>query len=100
MLQFLLEQTTARDDKDTMDSVAHAAGEGGHIHILEWIYETFNDIDIECAAFGACISGNIQVLNWVKEKTGLESIDSRLDCFSFAACHKQLEALQWLYANG
>lgn len=90
--------------KEYTDLVAYSATEGGHLDVLDWIYEHRpNEIDWEYVIYGAIRFFRMNVLTWVEERNPAffwEKRDYGGWCVQNAIEQGNLEMLQWLVAHG
>jgi len=113
------------EKEDVFKGLGLSAAYGGKLNVLEWLKTHQLDIDKEMCANAAVHTGQIQILQWLREEAGLE-LDERLYIwatydggqlnvmkwlreqevdwheftFHFAAKEGNLEVLQWLHEEG
>jgi hypothetical protein len=94
-------------DDVSWQEVADGAARGGHADIVQWVYEKSSEILPENDAVeDACKMGDFSVLTKVYEIDSTrvvpvykhDKIDA-LKCFSYAAMHKNSEAMGWILNN-
>jgi hypothetical protein len=77
------------------DNIGHAAGYGGHLHIVEW-YSTFCGIETFYAICnGAIQGGKTNILDYLK-KNRYNFDNHTYNCAAFGA----IEAVKWFLSNG
>jgi len=69
---------------------------GGHVEVVEWLWQVCSDNDKSKICFSAANEGHLELLKWARERGC--SWDKRV-CFT-AAGRGDLEMLQWARENG
>lgn len=72
---------------------------GGHINVIEWLFENGDQLQPELISH-AVSYGQLETVEWLYTKQGLQQLPSKLMNMDFTIHHVNIKIFEWLQAHG